>query len=483
MEPSLSTGGAKLRLMCSYGGQIIPRPQTKSLFYAGGDTRIITLPTTAANPTLPTLAAHLAASLRLGTPFTLKYQLPFHDLDSLITLSTDEDVAIMLDEHNRVFPAPARIRLFVFPAKSATVAGAKPASNAAELSGGGSELTHPKKESWFVDVFESAKIMQRGGGAGYAGEGHSNNGCEPIVGICGAESMALETSSSFGSTSSSTSSSNLPARAQIDECGARPIDNSKLKLSSPESILSDRGLGGTMISQPHQDSAGFAATMDGKVATNHSELEGDTHRAVQASTFQPSFQFDQPRQVHYVHSSGLQYAAPNPAGVMQMQMPSYYMMNNPPLSQQPVYYHQTNQPQPIYFVPATQTYSNAPMQSGLVSSSTGNLPPLHPSSSMSPAQVSYKVAPASSPQELGLPMNLQTQPASAIASSVDKASYRREEDDGDATHAQIYKSQPPPPPAALQSQYQTLAKGTTTMLADALAQLHTDNIKPPLISQ
>ncbi|KAG5233946.1 octicosapeptide/Phox/Bem1p domain-containing family protein [Salix suchowensis] len=33
--------GAKLRLMCSYGGHIIPRPHDKTLCYVGGETRIV----------------------------------------------------------------------------------------------------------------------------------------------------------------------------------------------------------------------------------------------------------------------------------------------------------------------------------------------------------------------------------------------------------------------------------------------------------
>ncbi|CAN1354850.1 hypothetical protein LINPERPRIM_LOCUS43550 [Linum perenne] len=511
MEPPTSaastTGGSKLRLMCSYGGHIIPRPQTKSLFYAGGDTRIITVPTTTANLSLNFLAAQLAAALRLSTPFNLKYQLPYHDLDSLITLSNDEDVAIMIDEHNRVFPSPARIRLFVFPAKHEV----KSASNAVEL--GMSEFTHPKKESWFVDVLESAKIMQRGGAVGFAGEGHgegNNGGGDAIVGRCGAESIVLETSLSFGSTSSSGSSSNSPAKCQIEDTGAG-LQDSKVKLPSPESIPSDKGLG-TPISQPNQDSIGCITTMEGKVASNPIEPERKTSeaeitRAVPISMVPSSFPYDQPQQVQYIHTpTGLQYLTSNPGGVMQM--PSYYMMN-PPLAQQPVYY-QTNQPQPIYFVQVPpQTCSNMPMQSGLVSSSTipSNRPPLHPNSSLNPAHVSYKVAAIPSQPELSsqaytrvstasplanvppnsvhqqgggsiLQINLQGQPASVAP--VDESNYINE-DDHDATHAQIYKSQPPPP--ALPSQYQTVTKAQTTLLADALAQLNTDNnLKPQLVT-
>ncbi|KAL0360459.1 UNVERIFIED_CONTAM: hypothetical protein Sradi_3730400 [Sesamum radiatum] len=33
----------KLRLMCNYGGHIVPRPHDKTLCYGGGDTRIIVI--------------------------------------------------------------------------------------------------------------------------------------------------------------------------------------------------------------------------------------------------------------------------------------------------------------------------------------------------------------------------------------------------------------------------------------------------------
>ena len=131
MDSAPST--AKLRLMCSYGGHILPRPGTHSLFYAGGDTRILSIP----RRTLATLSSfhsHLSTLLSLQYPFTLKYQLPHLHLDSLISLASDEDLHILVDEHHR---SSSRIRLFVFPA-----------------------FRHPKSESWFLDALKSSSIMQ-----------------------------------------------------------------------------------------------------------------------------------------------------------------------------------------------------------------------------------------------------------------------------------------------------------------------------------
>jgi hypothetical protein len=211
--------------MCSYGGQIIPQPHTKSLFYSGGDTRLISIPTgtstgtattntTANGLTLPSLITHLSTTLKITTPITLKYQLPHHNLDSLISLSTDEDVLIMLDEHqnNRT---PSRIRLFVFPTK--------PFLSQPELKAT-TQLNHPKTETWFVDALKNAKIVHL--------EGNGNNG----GGFCGAESMVLETSSSFGSSSSSVSLSNLGVKGGfVEDNGTSLVDN-KVKLPTPEGV-------------------------------------------------------------------------------------------------------------------------------------------------------------------------------------------------------------------------------------------------------
>lgn len=53
--------------------------------------------------------------------FTLKYQLPSEDLDSLISVTTDEDLENMVEEYDRLSNSSAgklsRLRLFLFPVK------------------------------------------------------------------------------------------------------------------------------------------------------------------------------------------------------------------------------------------------------------------------------------------------------------------------------------------------------------------------------
>ncbi|KAK8452331.1 hypothetical protein SEVIR_5G094100v4 [Setaria viridis] len=143
-------GGGRLRLMCSFGGRIVPRPTDKSLCYLGGETRIVAVDRHAS---LADVHARLSRSLLGGRPFTLKYQLPNEDLDSLISVSTDEDLDNLVDEYDRIAASSSgggssrtsRIRLFLFPAK--------PESSSSL----GSLLDDSSKsENWFVDALNSA---------------------------------------------------------------------------------------------------------------------------------------------------------------------------------------------------------------------------------------------------------------------------------------------------------------------------------------
>ncbi|KAG8046126.1 hypothetical protein GUJ93_ZPchr0008g13080 [Zizania palustris] len=145
-----AAGGGRLRLMCSFGGRIVPRPTDKSLCYLGGETRIVAVERSAS---LADVHARLSRSLLGGGPFTLKYQLPNEDLDSLISVSTDEDLDNLVDEYDRIAATSSgggssrtsRIRLFLFPAK--------PESSSSL----GSLLDDSSKsESWFVDALNSA---------------------------------------------------------------------------------------------------------------------------------------------------------------------------------------------------------------------------------------------------------------------------------------------------------------------------------------
>ncbi|CAL1381694.1 unnamed protein product [Linum trigynum] len=248
---------SKLRLMCSYGGRIVPRPHDKSLCYVGGDTRIVVVDRQAS---LSGLSAKLSTTLLNGRPFTLKYQLPCEDLDSLISLTTDEDLDNMIDEYDRTSTGapsnsskPSRLRLFLFPVKP----------DSSQSIGPILENTAAKDE-WFLNALNGATpgMLNRGfsdsasvncllglddhpdlpgsgggdgGGASAAGvgvrdgQGLNKNGKQGQDVHSVPDSPMLETTSSFGSTSSSPSLANLPPiRVKVDD-GVRAVAQDQIE--------------------------------------------------------------------------------------------------------------------------------------------------------------------------------------------------------------------------------------------------------------
>ncbi|KAL9232314.1 hypothetical protein vseg_007439 [Gypsophila vaccaria] len=150
-----ATTTPKLRLMCSYGGHIVPRPHTKSLCYVGGDTRMVVVDRTS---TLSDLLNRLSKTIYTTThhqkPFTLKYQLPNEDLDSLITVSTDEDLDNMIDEYDRLNSSggkPGRIRLFLFPVRPEGAQSMGPILDGSNRS-----------EDWFLNALNGTSELHRG---------------------------------------------------------------------------------------------------------------------------------------------------------------------------------------------------------------------------------------------------------------------------------------------------------------------------------
>lgn len=142
--------GAKLRLLCCYGGHIIPRPHDKALSYVGGDKRIVVVDR---GVSLPELHRHLSHSLLNGQRFSLKYQLPHEELDSLVSISTDEDLENMVQEYDRTMPASPlrpRLRFFLFTDKPETSASA------------GCLLGDAKSEQWFIDAINDSGLVSRG---------------------------------------------------------------------------------------------------------------------------------------------------------------------------------------------------------------------------------------------------------------------------------------------------------------------------------
>ncbi|KAE8690719.1 Leucine-rich repeat protein kinase family protein [Hibiscus syriacus] len=136
-------------------------PQTKSLYYSGGENRLLTIPP----PTTTPSHLHFLPLPPTSPPFSASPSHLLSNTNFQITTSTRS----FLSRSNMISKS-------LFPVGN----------------GNKTELTHPKRESWFVDALSSTR-------EGFGGESGEQ-----------AESIPLETSSSFGFISSSLSLSSLP---------------------------------------------------------------------------------------------------------------------------------------------------------------------------------------------------------------------------------------------------------------------------------
>jgi hypothetical protein len=190
-----------------------------------------------------------------GRSFTLKYQLPSEDLDSLISVTTDEDLDNMIEEYdrNQSSQKQSRLRLFLFPVKI---------ESTQSMIGPILEST-VKSDDWFLNALNngSGGALNRGfsdsasvncllGLDDDINGGFKNNNVE--LGVRDVDlglqkkinqdiqsvpdSPMLETNSSFGSTSSSPSLANLPPiRVRGDE-------SNRMMLQQEQKMVAERGL-------------------------------------------------------------------------------------------------------------------------------------------------------------------------------------------------------------------------------------------------
>ncbi|KAL8188710.1 hypothetical protein R6Q57_029730 [Mikania cordata] len=351
----------KLRMMCSYGGHIIPRPHDKTLCYIGGETRIVVADR---HTSLADLCSRLSATLLNGRHFTLKYQLPTEDLDSLVSVTTDEDLENMVEEYDRLINAskPSRLRLFLFLTKPEATASM------------GSLLDDAKSETWFVDALNVAGLLPRGLSDPTTVDNlleHKDSHMEPDL----QRATLVETTSSFGSSSSSPSMSSLPpikvkvdqvnqmmagldeplnviAHVPVSDHGAgmrkpplplQPVQrrfghdayslaspDSKHGLHSPDSVASDSSIASANCQPKNRDTPTPPAT------THIHPINYQLHDS--SDTQPPSLNQDQQFYPHFFQ---------------QQPLSSYYhAYAPPPVDTQPY-------PPPLYFLPVTQNHPYA----------------------------------------------------------------------------------------------------------------------------
>ncbi|KAJ7950364.1 Mitogen-activated protein kinase kinase kinase [Quillaja saponaria] len=102
----------KMKLLCSFGGKILPRPSDGKLRYVGGETRIISIHKNISWQELVNKTLGIC-----NQPHSIKYQLPDEDLDALISVSSDEDLQNMIEEYYGLerHEGSQRLRIFLIP--------------------------------------------------------------------------------------------------------------------------------------------------------------------------------------------------------------------------------------------------------------------------------------------------------------------------------------------------------------------------------
>ncbi|KAG1331417.1 hypothetical protein COCNU_02G013850 [Cocos nucifera] len=111
--------GGTIKFLCSYGGKILPRYPDGKLRYVGGHTRVL-----AVDRLLPfsELRGKMGEMCGWGA-VNLRCQLPTEDLDALVSVTSDEDLANLIEEYDlasRDRLLPLKIRAFLLPPPTKT---------------------------------------------------------------------------------------------------------------------------------------------------------------------------------------------------------------------------------------------------------------------------------------------------------------------------------------------------------------------------
>ncbi|KAG6484092.1 uncharacterized protein LOC122014151 [Zingiber officinale] len=359
-----SSVGCKLRLMCSYGGRIVFRPTDKALCYLGGETRMVAVDR---RSPLAEVSARLSRDLLDGRSFSLKYKLPDEDLDSLISVSTEEDLEIMIEEIDRISTAGGdgirlpRLRLFLFLSEHSSRVR--------------SILEESKSETWFVDALNNAiNGMGMGTGTDELPRGsssdtasincllgleddlsiHSHGGGtqpepEQLV-LTRPDSMAkLGSDSSSASTSSALSLSNLPPipvpsdERCSDQCIALliPLSSSNSATQIEDEDFDEKSEHGGILQPPElADVVAAIVSSSESSPTNviqNSDAKVSSESIIPFSVAESPLVHQHPSQfieanAHYIHHPTASTVFPvHPYHPIAMQQP-------PQASQIPVYY-------------------------------------------------------------------------------------------------------------------------------------------------
>ncbi|XP_004489778.1 uncharacterized protein [Cicer arietinum] len=112
-QPASDTPNSTIKFFCSYGGKILPRYPDGKLRYLGGHTRVLSVDRSVPFSELLSKLEELCAS----SVTHLRCQLPAEDLDALVSITSDEDLANLIEEYDRTSlpQLPLKIKVFISP--------------------------------------------------------------------------------------------------------------------------------------------------------------------------------------------------------------------------------------------------------------------------------------------------------------------------------------------------------------------------------
>ncbi|KAM7274125.1 hypothetical protein ACFE04_028789 [Oxalis oulophora] len=101
-----------LKFLCSYQGKIVPRLTDGKLRYSGGITRVLSVDRSISYTELMVKLGEFC-----GYSVTLRCQFPNLDLETLISIKSDEDLSNLIEEYDKV-SRDSKIRAFLSPPAS-----------------------------------------------------------------------------------------------------------------------------------------------------------------------------------------------------------------------------------------------------------------------------------------------------------------------------------------------------------------------------
>ncbi|XP_035818350.1 serine/threonine-protein kinase ste20 isoform X4 [Zea mays] len=348
----------KVKLMCSYGGRIAPRPGDGALRYVGGQTRLISAPRAASfADLLRKVEAVDEASASSGGGVVLRYQLPGDDLDSLISVSGPEDYDNMMEEYEKLAAAApdgsAKLRVFLFPAS-----GADAGPHLAAVVDESGQRYIDAINCVSTEAIATATAMRRKDGVASAGSSAHNSEAAEYSGLVESTSPRAVPPPASVATEYSYSGGAHYLRAFPESVGLTAVSASPLAMGIPaQNPILVRTEQSTL--PPHQVAAVYAAATQ--------------HQPPQVTTYVQEQQQQQPQGTHYVPQQQPQSAA------YVQQMPQSY------IEPQQVHYINAQQfgvhgvPQSVNYVPVqmSQFMPNIPVTGSMATTAAqvGKLKP------------------------------------------------------------------------------------------------------------